>query len=175
LHFNTSEVSFVFPPAFLYKKIETLSQKLVFDKLTIATAESITGGLVAALLTSVPGSSRYFLAGFNTYSNDSKIKLLDIPKEIIRDYGAVSNECSIQMAKNVTKIIGSEIGVSTTGIAGPDGYTLTKPVGLVYFAAYWKNKGLITWEKRFSGSRHEITLLSAETALDILFEILFKY
>jgi nicotinamide-nucleotide amidase len=162
----------LFPPRKLYQKAAILSQKLVSSNLTVATAESLTGGLVSASLTSISGSSRYFLAGLNTYSNESKHKLLEVPLDVLETDGAVSEKCSVLMAKNVARIIGSNIGISTTGIAGPDGGSAKKPVGLVYFSAYEKTKGLLTWEKRFSGMRHEITLLSVETALDIFLELL---
>jgi PncC family amidohydrolase len=153
-------------------KATNLSQKLISANLTIATAESITGGLVSASLTSVPGSSKYFLAGLNTYSNDAKHQLLKVPQDVLQTDGAVSERCSILMATNVARIIGSDLGVSTTGIAGPDGGTPRKPVGLVYFSAFGKKNGILTWERRFTGTRHEITLLAAETALDITLELI---
>jgi nicotinamide-nucleotide amidase len=99
---------------------------------TIATAESCTGGLIAHRLTNVAGSSRYFLQGFTTYSNESKIRELSIPAGLIGAHGAVSEEVAKALASGVRERAGADIGLSTTGIAGPTGGTETKPVGLVY-------------------------------------------
>jgi PncC family amidohydrolase len=161
-----------FPTPAISQRAERIASKLIKEKLTVATAESITCGLLAASITSVPGSSAYFLAGIDAYSNESKRKFLEIPEAVIRDNGAVSKECSALMAENVARVVGADIGVSTTGIAGPSGGSPQKPVGLVFFSAWGKRQGILTWESRFSGSRHEITLLSAESALDILIELI---
>ena len=110
-----------------------LTTKLFFEtKKTIATAESCTGGLIAHRLTNVSGSSAYFIQGVTTYSNDSKIKLLNIPDEMINSRGAVSEEVAKAMAENIRKMAGTDLGLSTTGIAGPTGATPTKPVGLAF-------------------------------------------
>ncbi len=107
--------------------------KLLFNsKLTVSVAESCTGGLLGAALTSVSGSSVYFAGGFQTYSNSSKINLLKIPEDIIDTYGAVSYETAILMAKNVKDILNTDIGIAITGIAGPNGGSDLKPVGTVY-------------------------------------------
>jgi PncC family amidohydrolase len=148
-----------------------LSQELIKRKLTIATAESLTGGLISAALTSVPGSSAYFLAGINAYSNESKINLLGVPGEIIAVKGAVSPECAKAMASGVTRAVGSHIGLSSTGIAGPSGDTPTKPLGLVYVAVF-SHLGSEIRENRFTGSRHEVTLDSTEAALTLLLDFL---
>jgi PncC family amidohydrolase len=101
---------------------------------TIATAESCTGGLVAARITSVAGSSAYFLGGIVSYSNDAKHRLLGIPNLMLERYGAVSADTALAMARGVRRSLRTDICVSTTGIAGPGGATPTKPVGLVYVA-----------------------------------------
>jgi nicotinamide-nucleotide amidase len=111
---------------------QVLGQLLVERKKTIATAESCTGGLMGARLTNVPGSSAYFERGVVTYSNQSKVELLQVPAGIIEQYGAVSEQVAILMAQGVRKLAGTDYGLSVTGIAGPGGGTPQKPVGLVY-------------------------------------------
>jgi len=107
---------------------------LVRHDRTIATAESCTGGLVAARITGVSGSSAYFLGGIVSYSNDAKHRLLGVPDLMLERYGAVSVDVALAMARGVRRKIGTDIGIATTGIAGPSGATPTKPVGLVYVA-----------------------------------------
>lgn len=101
---------------------------------TIATAESCTGGLVSARITGVSGSSAYFLGGIVSYSNDAKHRLLGVPELMLARFGAVSVDVALAMARGVRRKIGADIGIATTGIAGPSGATPTKPVGLVYVA-----------------------------------------
>ncbi|MGI8854919.1 MAG: CinA family protein [Thermomicrobiales bacterium] len=101
---------------------------------TIATAESCTGGLVAARIAGVSGSSAYFLGGIVSYSNDAKHRLLGVPDLMLERYGAVSVDVALAMARGVRRKIGTDVGIATTGIAGPGGATPTKPVGLVYIA-----------------------------------------
>ena len=116
--------------------MEALSKKivdfLIKKKLTISTAESCTGGLLSSAITSVTGSSKVFKLGLITYSNQSKIKVLKVLKNIIRKYGAVSEQVCFAMVKNLSKISKTNISLSITGIAGPGGGTKIKPVGLVY-------------------------------------------
>jgi nicotinamide-nucleotide amidase len=113
-----------------------LPQKIVKilkkKKLKISFAESCTGGMLASQITSVSGASEVFKLGMITYSNQAKIDTLHVPKEILKKYGAVSKECCEIMAKNIQKIGKSHIGISITGVAGPKGGTLKKPIGLVY-------------------------------------------
>jgi PncC family amidohydrolase len=111
-----------------------ISALLVRHGRTIATAESCTGGLVAARITGVSGSSAYFLGGIVSYSNDAKHRLLGVPDLMLERYGAVSVDVALAMARGVRRKIGTDIGIATTGIAGPGGATPTKPVGLVYVA-----------------------------------------
>ena len=106
--------------------------RLIKKKLTISTAESCTGGLLSSFITSINGSSKVFDLGLITYSNQSKINILKIPKKIIKRYGAVSKQVCLSMVKNVYKLTKSNISLSITGIAGPRGGTKNKPVGLVY-------------------------------------------
>ena len=111
------------------KKIVSLLNK---KKLKIAFAESCSGGLLSSTITSVSGSSKVFTLGLIAYSNQSKIKVLKVPKNIIRKYGSVSEPVCLAMVKNLSKISKTNISVSITGIAGPSGGTKIKPVGLVY-------------------------------------------
>tara|TARA_Y100000590_G_scaffold120895_1_gene138407 strand:- start:543 stop:1016 length:474 start_codon:yes stop_codon:yes gene_type:complete len=113
----------------LYKKVV---KKLLKKKLKISIAESCTGGLLCNAITSVSGSSKIFNLGLVTYSNESKIKLLKVSKKIIKKYGAVSEQVCKAMVKNVGNIDKSSVSISVTGIAGPNGGTKKKPVGLVY-------------------------------------------
>ena len=107
-------------------------QKLIKKKIKISFAESCTGGMLSSSITSVSGSSKVFNFGLVTYSNESKIKVLKVPKKMIRKYGAVSEQICKIMVKNISKISKTNISVSVTGIAGPSGGTRKKPVGLVY-------------------------------------------
>ena len=119
------------------KKIVNLLKK---KKLKISFAESCTGGLLSSAITSVSGSSKVFTLGLVAYSNQSKTKMLRIPKNIIRKYGSVSEQVCLAMVKNLSKISKTNISVSITGIAGPSGGTKIKPVGLVYVGIKKGNK-----------------------------------
>jgi len=124
--------------------MKKLSQKIVKlltkKKLKISFAESCTGGLLSNTITSIKGSSKIFTLGLVTYSDESKIKLLKVPKDIIKKYGAVSQETCLAMLNNLNKIGKTNIAVSITGIAGPKGATKKKPVGLVYIGIKKANK-----------------------------------
>lgn len=135
--------------------------------LKIATAESCTGGLISALLTEISGSSDVFECGFVTYSNKSKIDLLNVDATLIEQYGAVSEEVSRAMAQGAITKTGADIAVSITGIAGPSGGTKDKPVGLVYIAVATKNN-IICEKNIFSGNREDIRLQSLAKALEML-------
>ena len=121
------------------KTIKLLTKK----KLTISFAESCTGGLLASTITSISGSSKVFNMGLITYSNNAKIKLLKVPKKTITEYGAVSYETCLSMVKNLSKISKSNISISVTGVAGPNGGTKEKPVGLVFIGLKKGNKTII--------------------------------
>ena len=149
------------------KILEQLHKKLLKKEKTLAIAESCTGGLLSNLLTSLPGSSDYFLLGAVTYSNKSKKTILNIPEKIIARYGAVSQPVAKLMAKNIRKKIKADIGLSITGIAGPGGATLKKPIGTVFIALAKKNKTLC---RKFllSGNRKAIRKQSVQAALRLL-------
>ena len=124
--------------------MKSLCKKIIYylkkRKIKISFAESCTGGLLSSAITSISGSSKVFNFGFVTYSNQSKIEVLKIPKKIIRKYGAVSREVCLAMVQNVSKIGKTNIAVSTTGIAGPSGGKKGKPVGLIFIAIKKGNK-----------------------------------
>ena len=119
---------------------KNIVKKLIKNKLKISIAESCTGGLLSSAITSVSGSSKVFNLGLVTYSNQSKINLLKVPKNIIKKYGTVSAQVCLAMVKNISKIDKADMSVSITGIAGPSGGTKKKPVGLVYIGVMKINK-----------------------------------
>lgn len=133
----------------------------------LATAESCTGGSVAARITSVAGASDYFLGGIVAYSNDAKVKLLGVSLETLATRGAVSAECAREMAEGARRALGADLAVSTTGIAGPGGATARKPVGLVYIALAGPD-GVRAEEFHFPGGRAVITDAATEAALLML-------
>ncbi len=137
--------------------------------MTLAVAESCTGGLITHLLTETPGISASFLLGVVSYSNEAKINRLGVPRETIEEHGAVSGEVALEMASGVRKAAGSDWGIGVTGIAGPGGGTTEKPVGLVYIALSGPD-GRHVREFRFSGNRSEIKQKAAGEALDIIRE-----
>ncbi len=120
----------------IIKIIKILNRK----KLKLSTAESCTGGLLSSMITSKSGSSKVFTLSMVTYSNQSKIKVLKVPKKIIKKHGAVSMQCCLSMVSNLSKISKSNICVSITGVAGPNGGSKKKPVGLVYIGIKKDNK-----------------------------------
>ena len=120
--------------------LNTVVKKLIKKKLKITLAESCTGGLLASSITSINGSSKIFNLGLITYSNKAKIDILNVPKKIIEKYGSVSDECCVSMVRNLSKISKADISISITGIAGPNGGTTLKPVGLVFIAIKNRNK-----------------------------------
>ena len=128
--------------------IQLLHKKLINKKLTISVAESCTGGLLAHNLTKLANSSKYFQMGLTTYSNQAKIKILKVNRNIIKKYGAVSHECCKAMVRNLSKISKSKINISITGIAGPGGASKNKPVGLVYIGIK-KGRTLLVKENKF--------------------------
>ena len=118
---------------------EKLGKYLIENNLTIATAESCTGGLVSSRLTDVSGSSEYVKLNFVTYANEAKNKILGVDWDILNTYGAVSEQCAEAMAEGLQKATGCDIALCTTGIAGPTGGSADKPVGLVYISVKYKN------------------------------------
>ena len=135
--------------------------------LTLAVAESCTGGLVANRITDVSGSSAAFVVGFVAYSNQAKKELMGLDEQLLSKYGAVSEQTARAMAEGAKRVSGADVAISVTGIAGPTGGTAAKPVGLVYMALSAVD-GTIAFEHRFSGSRIDIKLRASQAALNML-------
>ena len=148
--------------------IQLLHKKLIKKKLTISVAESCTGGLLAHNLTKLANSSKYFQMGLTTYSNQAKIKILKVNKSIIKKYGAVSPETCKAMVKNLAMISKSKINISITGIAGPNGGTKLKPVGLVYIGVKKNNKFLIIKNLFKNKNRIGIQKATVKRSLEII-------
>jgi len=155
-------------PAELYDEAQSLLDELQRHALLVVTAESCTGGLIAGLLTEVPGSSGMVERGFVTYSNAAKSELLGVPPEMIDRHGAVSEEVARAMAEGALSRTPAHIAVSVTGIAGPDGGSAEKPVGLVYLGVAAKGEETRVRECRFGDiGRQEVRLASVREALDL--------
>jgi nicotinamide-nucleotide amidase len=144
---------------------EVIGELLVQKKKTLAVAESCTGGLIGHRITSVPGSSEYFDRSIVVYSNKAKMELLDIPKRILAQHGAVSEKTAVLMAEGVRKKSGTDLGLAVTGIAGPGGGTPEKPVGTVWIALS-TGQGNKAGHFLFIGQRNQIKILTAYTALN---------
>jgi len=156
--------------------MKKLSQKVVKlltkKKLKISFAESCTGGLLSSAITSISGSSKIFTLGLITYSNQSKISILKVPKSIIKKNGAVSYETCLSMVKNLSKISKSNISISITGIAGPNGGTKEKPVGLVYIGLKKGSKIIIKKNLFKSKKRISIQKATVNQTLKMILNIL---
>ena len=156
--------------------MKNLPQKVVkllrFKKIKISLAESCTGGLLASSITSVSGASKIFTLGLVTYSNQSKIKILKVPKKIIIKHGAVSYETCLSMVQNLGKISRSTISLSITGIAGPKGGAKNKPVGLVYIGIKKGTKILIKKYLFKSKNRFVIQKASVKSALNLILSLI---
>jgi len=152
--------------------IQLLHKKLIKKRLTISVAESCTGGLLAHNLTKLANSSKYFQMGLTTYSNQAKIRILKVNKNIINKYGAVSNECCKAMVQNLSKISKSKINVSITGIAGPGGASKIKPIGLVYIGIEKGRKLLVKEYKFKSKNRNSIQKSTVREVIKIIFNII---
>ena len=152
--------------------IKILHKKLIQKKLTISVAESCTGGLLANNLTRLSNASKYFQIGLITYSNKAKINILKINKKIIDRNGAVSPETCEAMVKNLAKLSKSKINISITGVAGPNGGTKLKPVGLVYIGVKKSNKMIITKNIFKNKNRVGIQKATVKRSLDIVASII---
>lgn len=142
--------------------------------LTVSTAESCTGGMIAAAITDISGASEFFGMGAVTYSNDAKMKLLGVKKQTLDKYGAVSEQTACEMAEGVLKLSGADVAVSVTGIAGPTGGTKEKPVGLVFIGISGKH-GTFAYQNNFSGSRLDVRKQTVERAFEIGAEYINKF
>tara|TARA_Y100000590_G_scaffold147475_1_gene169322 strand:- start:3819 stop:4292 length:474 start_codon:yes stop_codon:yes gene_type:complete len=155
--------------------MKKLSQQIVNllrkKRLKISFAESCTGGLLSSSITSISGSSKVFTLGLVTYSNQSKINILKVPKKIIIKHGAVSYETCLYMVKNLNKISKTNISVSITGVAGPNGGTKQKPVGLVYIGIKKGNKTLVKKCIFKSKKRSSIQISTVNKALNLILSL----
>ncbi len=153
--------------------LRQLAEKLVSEAyskgLTVSFAESCTGGMIASSVTDVPGASAVFLGSAVTYSNEAKIKILGVGPDIIVEHGAVSAECAEKMAEGARRIFGSDVALSVTGIAGPDGGSEEKPVGTVWFGISAKD-ATVTFKRKFSGERADIRSSAVKEALTSILE-----
>ena len=156
--------------------MKKLSQKIVNilckNRLKISFAESCTGGLLSSSITSINGSSKVFTLGLVTYSNQTKINILKVPKKIIMKHGAVSYETCLSMVKNLSKISKTNISVSITGVAGPKGGTKKKPVGLVYMGIKKGNKILVKKYLFKSMKRNSIQRTAVNQAFKMILKII---
>ena len=152
--------------------MKKLSQKIIKllkkKRLKLSVVESCTGGMLSSALTSVSGSSKVFTMGLVTYSNQSKNRLLKVPKQIIKKHGAVSIQCCFSMVNNLSKISKSNVAVSITGIAGPSGGTKQKPVGLVYIGVKRANKVKINRFLFKNKSRSNVQRAAVKKALELV-------
>ena len=147
-----------------YLKAKKLTELLISKNMSIAVAESCTGGLLSSSLTSIPGASSYFNCGFITYSNELKIKMLNVDSQTIELFGAVSERVAFEMAVGAGQHSQSDLAISVTGMAGPSGGTAEKPVGMVCFGFYVEGE-VSTTTQFFSGVRSEIVSESIAFAL----------
>jgi len=154
--------------------LEVIAGKMLQNKgMTVALAESCTGGLVMKRLSDIPGSSEYFLGGIVSYSNEIKINLLGVSRDIIEAFGAVSEQTARSMASGIKRLTSSSIGVGITGIAGPAGETPQKPVGLVYIALAADSK-VICHKYNFTGDRKDVRSNAADAALGMIRQYIFE-
>ena len=151
--------------------MKSLVKSLIKKKLKISFAESCTGGLLASSITSISGASKIFNLGFVTYSNQAKIKFLKVNKNIIKKYGAVSHECCLAMVDNLSKISKAHINVSITGIAGPNGGTKEKPIGLVFIGVKRGKKTQVTKCYFKNKTRSSIQKATVKKALNLVIRI----
>ena len=154
-----------------------LEEKIVFElqkrKQTVTTAESCTGGLLAGRILNVSGASAVYNEGHITYSNEAKERLLGVAHETLETYGAVSKETAAEMARGAALVANANVGLSTTGIAGPTGGTPEKPVGLVYVGCYYDGEVAVE-ECRFTGDREQNRSAAVTAALELLWKSLSK-
>jgi len=144
------------------------------NNLTISTAESCTGGMIASAITNVSGASGFFGTGVVTYSNEAKMKLIGVKKETLEKHGAVSKQTAEEMAKGVLSLGEADVSVAVTGIAGPTGGTPEKPVGLVYIGVSGKY-GTYAYRNIFDGNRDEVRQQTVKRAFELVYDYLIKF
>lgn len=152
----------------LLNNAEQVLQQLRARKLTLATAESCTGGLLSALLTEIAGSSDVFTHGYITYANAAKTAMIGVSESLIHTHGAVSEPVAVAMAEGALNTSGASISIAITGIAGPGGATENKPVGLVHFASARVGGETLHSMQQFSGDRAAVRLQAVRAAMDLI-------
>ena len=157
------------PDAELVELARQVQERFLAAGQTLVAAESCTGGLVSHVLTEIPGSSRYFRGGVVCYANELKRDLVGVPGEILDAHGAVSAQVAVAMAESVRALLGADVAVAVTGIAGPDGGSDSKPVGLTYVAVA-DGAGHEAQRRLWHGDRHENKVASAAAALQLVLE-----
>lgn len=155
----------------MQSEAEALFRTLESMGLTLACAESCTGGMIGAAMTDMPGSSSVFLGSAVTYSNDAKENILGVRHQTLLDHGAVSAETASEMVRGAMRIYGSDTAIAVTGIAGPGGATAEKPVGLVYIAVA-DGPRVVVSKNNFSGDRASVRMQTRDTALATMRELL---
>lgn len=151
---------------------EKVGQRLLADKLMLVTAESCTGGWIAQTITEIAGSSQYFDRGFVTYTNQSKQDMLGVSAKTLEEYGAVSEQTVIEMVQGALQKSQADVAVAVSGIAGPGGGSLDKPVGLVWHAWATKNSAPVTRSEHYLGNRQQVREQTVETALNGILRLL---
>lgn len=149
------------------KALELIASYLIKNNITLSTAESCTGGLLSSKITSKAGISQIFLGGVVSYSNASKENILKVNKKSLMEYGAVSKEVAKEMAIGCSRLFKTDIAISITGIAGPSGGTLDKPVGLVYIGIKYRDE-ILTTKCNFKGSRDSIRESTVQKVMELL-------
>jgi len=155
------------------EQTQPLAAMLVERELKIATGESCTGGLVAAALTEVPGSSMYFTLGVVAYTPEQKRRLLMVPEDVLDEYGAVSEEVCRAMLRGIRRLSRADVCIAVTGYAGPGGGTPDKPVGSVFIGVSYQSR-LDVRMFRFAGSRRDVRRLAVKTALEMTKDLLIS-
>ena len=152
----------------MFKNIKQIINLLIYKKKTLSIVESCTGGMLAQTITEINGASKIFKFGLITYSNQSKIKYLNVPLEIIKKYGAVSKQCCFSMVNNLSKISKAKLYVAITGVAGPTGGSKLKPVGLVYIGIKKGNKIIVNKYLFKNKDRKSIRVNSVKKSLELI-------
>ena len=155
----------------MFDDAKTIGELLLQRRMTLAVAESCTGGMMGAAITRVPGSSAYFKGGVIAYSNEIKEKVLGVSPELLKSKGAVSREVAIAMAKGAVEVCGSSCSIAVSGIAGPDGGSVDKPVGLVWIGICM-GEHVKSFKCNFSGDREEIRKEATKAGIKKMIEVM---
>ncbi len=153
----------------IYKLANTIINSCINNNITLATAESCTGGLIASIITTIPGSSKVFLGSIVSYSNELKASILGVANETLHNYGAVSSQVAIEMVRGLKNTTKADHNIAVTGIAGPSGGTVEKPVGLIYIAFNGPDNLEFVKKFNFQGDRERIRFETVKEALKVIY------